>query len=145
MSMEGNSSNGTLQDSSFKQKVPYRDPDCPLALPERDINHSQEQKSPVTSPSKRTGASAVGAGDNQPGGEKSGAHIAPKSDLETLVLQFAHKLNNHLTLILGYGQLSLNEAGETEKRRVLEKIVEETLNASQIVRDLADTVRQPQK
>ena len=52
-----------------------------------------------------------------------------------------HRLNNHLTLVVGYGQLLLGKANDQDVRKDVTLIVSEAEKASQVVRDLLSLVR----
>jgi len=52
-----------------------------------------------------------------------------------------HRLNNHLTLVVGYGQLLLDEANDRDVKKGVTLIVSEAEKASQVARDLLSLVR----
>ncbi|RPJ00490.1 MAG: hypothetical protein EHM36_14580 [Deltaproteobacteria bacterium] len=74
-----------------------------------------------------------------------GIQLGSISDLADVIAKLGHKLNNHLTSVLGYSELLSYEINDPGLKAELGKIVEEAKKASQIVRELCDLVRQPEK
>jgi hypothetical protein len=54
---------------------------------------------------------------------------------------FVHKLNNHLTSVIGYGELLLLKIIDPEAKKDLTRIIEEAKQASQVSKDLANFLK----
>lgn len=61
--------------------------------------------------------------------------------LEDYIPELVHKLNNHLAPVIGYAQLLLPKMIDPEAKKHLEKIIEETQQASQIIKDIVNFAR----
>ena len=61
--------------------------------------------------------------------------------LEDLILEIVHKLNNHLTPVIGYAQLLLPKMIQPNEKIYLEKIIEEAQQTSRIIKDLVNLVK----
>jgi signal transduction histidine kinase len=60
---------------------------------------------------------------------------------EDLIPGLVHKLNNHLAPVIANGQLLLPKVGNREAKKYVEKIIEETQQASQLIKDLVNFVK----
>lgn len=69
------------------------------------------------------------------------------SSLENLIPWLVHRLNTHLSSVIGYAQLLLPKKLDSESKKELEKIIEEAHRASHVIKDLVDFTRKrrPQK
>ncbi len=61
---------------------------------------------------------------------------SPEDRIRSLI----HSLNNHLTMVVGYGQLLLDDAGHQNVREYATRIVSEAEKASEVGRDLVSIV-----
>ncbi len=62
---------------------------------------------------------------------------SPEDRIRSLI----HRLNNHLTTVVGYGHLLLDDAGDQDVREYATRIVNEGEKATQVGRDLLSMVR----
>jgi len=60
------------------------------------------------------------------------------SSIEDFIPWLVYRLNMHLSSVVGYAQLLLSKASDSESTRDLEKIIEEAHRASQVIKDLLD-------
>ena len=67
---------------------------------------------------------------------KQEIQVEPTSNSGDEIRRLVHKLNNHLTLVIGYGQLLLLDDRDPEIRMDVTRIVDEARKASQIAKDL---------
>jgi len=69
------------------------------------------------------------------------------SSLENLIPWLVHRLNTHLSSVIGYAQLLLPKKLDPEFKKDLEKIIDEAQRASHVIKDLVDFTRKrrPQK
>lgn len=68
--------------------------------------------------------------------KKLNEKIENPHNLEELISIFTYKLNNHLAPAIGYAQILLSKIVDPESKGYLEKIIEETQQASQIIKEV---------
>ncbi|MBM4308492.1 MAG: response regulator [Deltaproteobacteria bacterium] len=79
--------------------------------------------------------------------EKQSKDARKISSLENLIPWLVHRLNTHLSSVLGYAQLLLPKKLDPESKKELEKVIDEAQRASDVIKDLVDFTRRrrPQK
>jgi len=79
--------------------------------------------------------------------EKQSKDARKISSLENLIPWLVHRVNTHLSSVIGYAQLLLPKKLDSESKKELEKIIDEAQRASHVIKDLVDFTRKrrPQK